>query len=122
MITKADIVLAIVLLILGLGSPFLLRSDADGESRVILTMDGEEIGDYALSEDRTVSVTGEGGELLNLVVIENGTVRVEEANCKGQDCVRMGAISKEGEVIACLPHKLLITVTGGKEQPDAVIK
>ena len=122
MITKADIVLAIVLLILGLGSPFLLRSDADGESRVILTMDGEEIGDYALSEDRTVSVTGESGELLNLVVIENGTVRVEEASCKGQDCVRMGAISKEGEVIACLPHKLLITVTGGKEQPDAIIK
>ena len=141
MITKADIVLAIVLLVLGLGSPFLFRSNSDGESRVIITADGEEIGNFALSEDRIIAVTDSGAEdighmnihilpwepepgeqVLNLIVIENGKVRVAEASCRGGDCVRMGSISREGELIACLPHKLLISITGGGEVPDAVIK
>ena len=135
-ITKADVILAIVLLVLGLGSPFLLRGKDSGESRVVITADGRELGNYALSEDRTVAVTGDAdgelrlvpgdaigkSEVLNLIVIENGSVRVEEASCKGQDCVRMGAISKNGQVIACLPHKLLISVAGGGEAPDAIIK
>ena len=128
MITKADIVLAIVLLILGLGSPFLLRSDADRESRVVVTVDGEEAGNYSLYEDRTLCLTEEGleegyshGEILNLIVIEKGSVRVKEASCKGGDCVKMGSISREGEVIACLPHKMLITIEGGGDSPDVVI-
>ena len=133
MITKADIVLALVLLVLGLGSPFLLRSDSGDASRVIVTMDGKELGSYALSEDRPIAVTEEGakelsgndgvpGGVLNLIVIKGGAVHVEQANCKGQDCVKMGEISREGEVIACLPHKLLIEIAGGGEVPDVVIQ
>ncbi len=137
MITKADIILAVVLLILGLGSPFLLRTETTEEKLVVITMSGEEIGSYPLSENRTVAVTEDGlreigknyarplgpnDEILNLVVIENGSVRVAEASCKGRDCVNMGPISKEGQVIACLPHRLLIGIAGAGETPDAVIK
>ena len=137
MITKADIILAVILLILGLGSPFLLRADASGQSRVVITVDGEEKGSYLLSEDRVLALTEswlkelkgddlsqngyEDAEVLNLIVIENSSVRVTEASCKGNDCVRMGAIKREGEVIACLPHRMLITISGGGEAPDVVI-
>ncbi len=140
MLTKADLILAVVLLILGLGSPFLLQTKKSEGTRIVLVMDGEEIGDYSLSEDRVIAVTKSGAkdlgknihilpekekineEVLNLVVIENGTVRVSEATCKGRDCIKMGSISREGQVIACLPHKLLISVYGGEDSPDAVIK
>ena len=141
MITKADIILAVVLLILGLGSPFLLRADSDTESRVVITVDGAEVGSYALSEDRVLALTEEGlkdlgkknvhalpkgeededEEILNLIVIEDSSVKVTEATCKGGDCIKMGTIRREGEVIACLPHKMLITITGGGESPDVVI-
>ena len=131
MITKADIVLAIVLLVLGLGSPFLLRSDAAEDSRVVITVDGEEMGSYPLSEDRTLVLTEDGlfekseagtREILNLIVIESGSARVEEASCKGNDCVKMGKISREGEIIACLPHKMLISISGGGDPADVIIK
>ena len=139
MITKADIILAVVLLILGLGSPFLLRADSDTESRVVITVDGAEVGSYALSEDRVLALTEEGlkdlgkqnvhalpkgeetEEILNLIVIEDSSVKVTEATCKGGDCIKMGTIRREGEVIACLPHKMLITIIGGGESPDVVI-
>ena len=135
MITKADIILAVVLLILGLGSPFLLRADAGEQSRVIITVDEDELGNYVLSEDRVLALTesglkdlgkngqkGTGGEeILNLIVIKDGSVRVTEANCKGNDCVRMGPITREGEIIACLPHRMLITISEGGETPDVVI-
>ena len=140
MITKADIILAVVLLILGLGSPFLLRADSDAKSRVVITVDGEKAGSYTLSEDRILALTEEGlkdlgkknvhalpkeeeaEEILNLIVIEDSSVKVTEATCKGGDCIKMGTIRREGEVIACLPHKLLISVAGGGEAPDAIIK
>ena len=139
MITKADIILAVILLILGLGSPFLLRSSAGEGCRVIITVDGEEAGNYPLSEDRILALTESGvrefgknihilpknegldEEVLNLIVIEDGSVRVTEATCRGGDCIKMGAITKEGEFIACLPHKMLITISGGEDVPDVVI-
>ena len=139
MITKADIILAVVLLILGLGSPFLLRADSDAKSRVVITVDGEKAGSYTLSEDRILALTEEGlkdlgkknvhalpkeeeaEEILNLIVIEDSSVKVTEATCKGGDCIKMGTIRSEGEVIACLPHKMLITIEGGGDSPDVVI-
>ena len=139
-ITKADIILAVVLLVLGLGSPFLLRSKKTDDALVVITREGEDIGSYSLSEDRVIAVTENGikdlantvhilpekekeiGEVLNLIVIEDGSVRVTEATCKGQDCVKMGAIDREGEVIACLPHKLLISITSGGDSPDVIIR
>ena len=139
MITKADIILAVVLLILGLGSPFLLRADSDAKSRVVITVDGEKAGSYTLSEDRVLALTEEGlkelgkkdvhalpngegaEEILNLIVIEDSSVKVTEATCKGGDCIKMGTIRSEGEVIACLPHKMLITIEGGGDSPDVVI-
>ncbi len=141
MITKADIVLAVVLLVLGLCSPFFLRTTQGEASRVIITVDGEQLGNFDLSENRTVAVVESGAEgsgkaklkvleegedpgedVLNLIVIEGGSAKVVQASCKGQDCVKMGSISKSGEVIACLPHKMLISITGDGDAPDVIIK
>ena len=137
MIKKADIVLAAILLIVGLGSPFLLHSDAGSSSRLVVTVDGETLGSFPLNEDRTIAYTEEGlkevkgdlkghtlpdgAEVLNLIVIEKGSVRIGYASCKGNDCVKMGTIKKEGQVIACLPHKMLITISGDETSPDVII-
>ncbi len=46
----------------------------------------------------------------NLIKIEKGRVWVESATCKNQVCVNHKAISKNGEVIACLPNKVIIEI------------
>ena len=37
---------------------------------------------------------------------------VTDADCPDQVCIRMGKISKTGENIVCLPHKLVVQLEG----------
>ena len=48
----------------------------------------------------------EGG--YNLIEVERGRIRVAEADCPDQVCVRQGWISNSVVPIACLPHKLVV--------------
>ncbi|MDR2931659.1 MAG: NusG domain II-containing protein [Oscillospiraceae bacterium] len=44
-----------------------------------------------------------------------------DADCPSLDCVHAPAISSPGQVIACLPHRVLVRLTGGEEgEVDAV--
>ena len=106
---KADIVLAVALLLLGLGSFLLLQNLQEAGDTVTVTVDGTVYGTYPLSEDRTLTVdTGRG---TNTLRIEGGRVWISEADCPNHDCVEKGAIAKQGQIILCLPHKLSVTIT-----------
>lgn len=94
------------------------RPGENGE--VEFWQDGELLYSYSLSEDRIVSVqTSDGG--YNLVLINGGSARVTDADCPDKLCIRQRSISKNGESIICLPHKLVVQITSGKESDlDAV--
>ena len=79
---------------------------------------GRETARYALSEDRTVRIEGEGG--YNLLVIEGGEVYLSEADCPTQLCMKTGKIRYAGQSIVCLPHKLAVRITGGASGLDGV--
>ena len=51
----------------------------------------------------------------NTVVVEGGEIRVSEADCPDKICVNMGGVSRSGETITCLPHKLVIEVHNDKK-------
>jgi len=51
----------------------------------------------------------------NVLQIGPDGVRISEADCSNQDCVRTGLQTRPGGVIACLPHRLLVSLSGGKE-------
>ena len=44
----------------------------------------------------------------NVIEVERGRIRVAEADCPDQVCVRQGWISNSVVPIACLPHRLVI--------------
>lgn len=58
----------------------------------------------SIKEDREINLD------TNIVKIENGSVRVTNASCKNQICVNHKPIKKKGEVIACLPNKVLVEI------------
>ena len=93
----------------------LLRKDGGA---VIVEQNGRETARYALSEDRTVRIEGQGG--YNLLVIENGEVWLREADCPTQLCVKTGKIRYAGQSIVCLPHRLAVRIVGGASALDAV--
>lgn len=76
---------------------------------------------YPLDEEKTLVLEGERG--VNTVVITgDGEVYMADADCHDKICLTMGTISRSGEYIACLPHRLIITIEGEEdEEIDALI-
>ena len=68
---------------------------------------------YALDKNRTFEVDCDNGK--NVVEIKDGKVSVIDADCNNRACVKSNAISKKGEQIVCLPHKLIVVIKGGSE-------
>ena len=86
----------------------------------VVTVEGNEIARYDLGEERTVTL---GDEDYNVLHIGGGFAAVTEANCGDHTCVRTGQISRAGETIICLPHKLVVEIVGGDAPGfDAVTK
>ena len=51
-----------------------------------------------------------GAEHYNLIVADDGRVRISEADCPDQLCVRTGWISAAPQQIVCLPYRVVIKV------------
>ena len=49
----------------------------------------------------------------NTLVIEDGKAHISDADCGDHTCIHTGRISREGEQIVCLPHKLVIEIASG---------
>lgn len=88
-------------------------------SCVLVLRDGVETERYLLSEDIEVEIKTEYGT--NHLKIENGYASVTEADCPDKLCVHQKKISKSGESLICLPHRLVIQVESEeKTDTDAV--
>lgn len=107
------VLLAALLLLLGL---FLLPARGGA---VQVTVDGEIVATLPLSEDTTFVIDGVGGE--NTLVILDGEATVTVADCPDGVCVRHRSISRAGQSILCLPHKVAVTVIGGDGSVDAEV-
>lgn len=46
----------------------------------------------------------------NTIEVRDDQIRMKSATCSDQVCVNFGFISKPGETIVCLPHKILIEI------------
>ena len=77
-----------------------------------ITVDGESKAFLPLGEDDSIRIDTDGG--YNVITVKDGEVTVSEADCRDQICVEHKKIRKTGETIVCLPHKLVVTVTGDK--------
>lgn len=116
---RNDIILIAVLLLSVLIASlalFFFRVTAD---TVVVTVDGEFWGEYALRRDRTVEIRQ--GDGYNLLVIENGKAYVAHASCPDGICSSHRPIGYDGESIICLPNKVVIEVRArAKDQPDII--
>ena len=56
-----------------------------------------------------------------VIAIQDDTVRVTESNCPQNICIRQGIISKPGDWLACVPHKVFVQIVGNQSTgPDEV--
>ncbi len=115
----------ILLLILSSFLPILLFGQTQTATKeAVLRVDGTEIKRFDLVEGQksyTYLYEDEDGDY-NLLEIDGDRIRIKEANCGDQICVRRGWASKNGETIVCLPHKMVIEIqaSDGSETDDLI--
>lgn len=120
MIKKADIILAVALIIVGLAMSYILSFGQESGRELTVSCAGEKFGTYSLLEDREIVI--DRNDHINKVTIKNGIVSMSFSDCHGQDCVHQGEISLSGETIICLPNKVVLEITGGEEAYDSLSK
>ena len=61
---------------------------------------------------------------VNKVVINDGKVSMTEADCPDELCVKTGKISRVGETIVCLPHRVVVEIKGSQDDDsiDSVVR
>ena len=119
---KNDIILIAVILAVAAGV-FLFSSmkKADGGAKAVVYVDKEETAVYDLSEEGTYEIKSDRGT--NLLVIKDGKADVTEADCPDDLCVKQKEISKNGETIVCLPHRVVVEIESLEESElDAITK
>ena len=79
------------------------------EPYLLILVGGERYGSYALSEDREIRIHD-----TNVCVIENGSVRMTEADCPDLVCVHTRPISDSGSIV-CLPNRIVLKIVDGEE-------
>ena len=120
MIKKADIILAVMLIIAGLAMSYIFSFGKSAGDELVVTVDGKVFGSYPLYEDREIVVKQKGHT--NKITISDGIVSMSFSDCKGQDCVHQRSISQTGENIICLPNKVVLEIKGGEGEYDSISK
>ena len=115
---KADIILFAAALLIGIAGFFMLQKNAEAGALVRIVSDGELICEHPLDTDREYTVSTDHG--YNIICIENGQVYVKDADCPNKDCMRYGKISNEGQMIICLPHRLVVSILSDEGGTDAI--
>ena len=110
MIKKADILLLILLVILGLFSSFIVFIGNTEGDTVRITVDGKLYGEYSLKSDREITV--ESGDHVNNITIKDGSVQMTYSSCRNQICVNHGSMHLTNDRIVCLPNRVIIEITG----------
>lgn len=97
----------------------LLRGGGEDSPVARITRDGvllEEIDLSKVDQPYTLAFEDESGR--NVVTVEQGRIRVSEADCPDRVCVNQGWIADGTVPIVCLPHRLMIEIKGGGGELD----
>ena len=111
---KGDYLILLVVLVALVVMLIMISGNRQG-NQVHITADGI-TKTYSLSEGQQIRIpkskdsTGEQGDIGNTIVIDNGQVYMEDADCPDQVCVHHKPISKSGETIICLPNQVFVEV------------
>lgn len=111
-----DVILVAALLAVSLLLFSLFVWNRGGGAGFTVAVDGKEIARYSLGENGTYVLNGG----TNTVTVEDGTVRMTQAQCPDHLCVHQGKISGAGQVITCLPNRLTVTVYGAEGEVDLI--
>ena len=121
MLTKGDKYLVAFIIIISLISLVYVKNFVfnSREKYISIQVNSEEIKQIIFDKKiigKTIPIKTKYG--YNLIEIGDGKVRVIEADCPDKLDVKQGYISKPGEMIVCLPNRLVIEIKSIEDESD----
>jgi hypothetical protein len=106
---------AIIILTLGFCTVFTLfigRTHRKG-SDVLIFLGSRKVGIYSLLKDTELTLNGPMGK--TEVIIKKGQAWISDAPCSHQICRHMGRIRKTGQMLVCIPNRIIIKIEGSQD-------
>ena len=103
-----DIFLAFGIIVIALIIFLIFKLNLKQGNIVKITIDNQVKDCYNINNDTKVFI--KDGKNINTLVIKDGKAYISEANCPDKICVAHREISKTGETIVCLPHRLVVEI------------
>lgn len=124
MFKKWDIILIIFLILISFIPELILGTmlgKSYNETYAEITVEGKLYKKILLSAHRgekQFKIQTEDG--YNLVIVKDDSIAIIEADCPDKVCIKPGFISKPGESLVCLPHKVMVEVKGDISSDDII--
>lgn len=125
-LTKADIWLIVFLVFfsvagIGIGAKR-LADPQTGDLTAQISVGGKIVETVPLKEGYRKEIRLDNNGHYNVIEVINGKVRIREADCPDQICVRSGWISINSQQIVCLPNRLVIKITAAENDLDDIAR
>ncbi|MBC7960609.1 MAG: NusG domain II-containing protein [Vallitaleaceae bacterium] len=122
---KNDWIIIVVVVVLAsaiyLWNNYQSTSVESGAKFVEIKLNGELFERVPLEVNKEIVVESEWGN--NVILLDSGIVKMTNADCPDQVCLKTGEIHLVGSNIVCLPHKLSVLIVGSSEDDiDAIIQ
>lgn len=122
---KGDIAIIATLFILASVFAYVVTVNKEKlNTSVIVVRDGITLSEFKIDKNYEKTLELDHGKEENIIQISHGEIKMIYANCNDKLCVKSKPISKNGEIIVCLPHKLYVKVVGNDgndNEIDAIV-
>jgi hypothetical protein len=116
MLTVADKVLIVAVVVGASGLAFHQRLESRSGDELAVEANGQFQGTYSMHQAQWLRVEGPLGT--SQVEVGPRGARVAASPCANQLCVRQGWIRRQGEIVACLPNRLMLRIAAGPDRPE----
>ena len=114
-----DYAIIVALGLLTLASQLIIQHRYKEGETVRISVDGEEKLTSSLVKDSIIPIKGYLG--ISTIHIHAGSAWIEDSPCPNKHCIHMGKIHRAGEMIICIPNRVILLVEGKPESGvDAV--
>lgn len=124
MLKKLDYALIIILIIFAISFNFFFVKIKTNKSadELVVTLHGEFYASYPLSKDGIYTIeTGNNKQNINTFQIQDGKVKMLDANCPDRYCTHSKAIENNSEIIVCLPHEIILEIVSDDKEDESGI-
>jgi len=80
------------------------------------------LAEYPLHSPTAVHFTAQGESGISEVLIEHGEVAITDSPCTTKKCILSGHKHQIGDMLVCLPNRILVAIRGDAQAFDAMLE